>query len=281
MICDIMRMLFIVGLSSAEITMIDGDQLLFTSIGETTRESGYAHLVIPLPIPVISQTLDTLHDLRDVHQRALMSKHNIYRRTEQYGIRLIQSKINLILTLAQGQGFIAKEFQFDDKNLLQDGLDKLAAREAARAAAAAAEAAVDGNMHITDAGPREEFKRDVFDEPFGDLNDAHYTEPLDYPEEDMEEEVDDDLSEDSQYDDEDEPLEEHPRETRSLSMVGGAFLSGIASFGTSIYNLVQLNKLADGLDQAADHNRFIMEEIDVANLQIKMMMRYERAYSTF
>ena len=212
MICDIIVLLTILGLSSEEMTMIDGDQLLFTTIGETTRESGYAHLVIPLPIPDISRTLDTLHDLRNVHPKALMPKQNIYRKTEQYGVKLIQTKINLILTLAQGQGFIAKEFQFDDKNLLQDGLDKLAAREAARAAAAAAEAAVDGNIHIADAGPREELKRDVMDEPFEDLNDALYTEPLDYPEEDVE----DDISEDSQYDDEYEPLDEHPREARSF-----------------------------------------------------------------
>ena len=42
---------------------LDGNQLLFTVIGETTRENGYAHLVVPLPIPALGQTVDTLHDI--------------------------------------------------------------------------------------------------------------------------------------------------------------------------------------------------------------------------
>ena len=42
--------LFLMGLVRSTQTL-DGNQLLFTVIGETTRESGYAHLVVPLPVP--------------------------------------------------------------------------------------------------------------------------------------------------------------------------------------------------------------------------------------
>ena len=52
----------LMGLVQATHTL-DGNQLLFTVIGETTLESGYAHLVVPLPIPTLGQTVDTLHDL--------------------------------------------------------------------------------------------------------------------------------------------------------------------------------------------------------------------------
>ena len=34
-----------------------GNQVLFTVIGKTTRESGYAHLVIPIPMPDLKKTL--------------------------------------------------------------------------------------------------------------------------------------------------------------------------------------------------------------------------------
>ena len=77
--CNIIFLLLILGLSSEWTTMIDGDRLLVASIKETTRESGHAHSVIPLPIPDFNRTLDTLRDLRDVHHRALRSKHNIHR----------------------------------------------------------------------------------------------------------------------------------------------------------------------------------------------------------
>ena len=41
-------LIFLMGLIQST-RSLDGNQLLFTVIGETTRESGYAHLVIPLP----------------------------------------------------------------------------------------------------------------------------------------------------------------------------------------------------------------------------------------
>ena len=97
-------------------TKMEGNQLLFTSIGETARESGYAHLVIPIPTPSLGKTLDTLRDLSKAHQDAVMTEANLYRKTEQYGLTLIQEKINLILSLAQKGGFVAKELAFDDEN---------------------------------------------------------------------------------------------------------------------------------------------------------------------
>ena len=53
---------FLMGLMQ-ETSALEGNQLLFTVIGETTRESGYAHLVIPLPIPELGNSIDVLNDL--------------------------------------------------------------------------------------------------------------------------------------------------------------------------------------------------------------------------
>ena len=57
-----------------------------------------------------------------------MTEANLLWKTEQYGLTLIQEKINLILSLAQKGGFVAKELVFDDTNLIQEGLDRLTTR---------------------------------------------------------------------------------------------------------------------------------------------------------
>ena len=107
--------------------MLDGNQLLFTVIGETTRENGYAHLVVPLPIPTLGQMVDVLHDLIKSFSEFTMKPTNLYQKTESYGISRIQAKIGLILSLAQKGGFVAKELNFDDTNLIRDGLRNLSA----------------------------------------------------------------------------------------------------------------------------------------------------------
>ena len=86
-----------------------GNQVLFTVIGQTTRESGYAHLVIPIPMPDITKTLDTLQDLIKASNGARYTQDNFFRKTEKYGVNRIQAKIDLILSLARKNGFVAKE----------------------------------------------------------------------------------------------------------------------------------------------------------------------------
>ena len=71
---------------------LDGNQLLFTVIGETTRESGYAHLVIPLPVPELGNSIDVLNDLIKTYLQYTMKPNNLYQRTESYGIDQIQAK---------------------------------------------------------------------------------------------------------------------------------------------------------------------------------------------
>ena len=70
---------------------LDGNQLLFTVIGETTIESGYAHLVIPLQFPELGNTVDVLHDLVKSFTEFTMKPNNLYHKTEGYGIDRIQT----------------------------------------------------------------------------------------------------------------------------------------------------------------------------------------------
>ena len=107
---------------------MDGNQLLFTVIGETTRESGYAHLVILLPVPELGNSIDVLNDLIKSFIKYTMKPNNLYQKTESYGIDRIQAKIGLILSLARQGGLVAKELHYDDVNLIMDGLRSLGSR---------------------------------------------------------------------------------------------------------------------------------------------------------
>ena len=71
----------LMGLIQATHTL-DGNQLLFTAIGKTTRESGYAHLVVPLPILTLGQTVDMLNDLIKTFGEFTMKPTNLYQKTE-------------------------------------------------------------------------------------------------------------------------------------------------------------------------------------------------------
>ena len=110
---NLATILLLMGFVQATHTL-DGNQLLFTVIGGTTRESGYAHLVVLLPIPTLGQTVDTLHDLIKTYGEYTMKPTNLYQKTEAYGIARIQAKIGLILSLARQGGFAAKELHYDD-----------------------------------------------------------------------------------------------------------------------------------------------------------------------
>ena len=163
---------------------LDGNQLLFTVIGETTRESGYAHLVIPLPVPDLGNSIDVLNDLIKTYIKYTMKPNNMYQKTERYGIDRIQTKIGLILSLARQGGFVAKELHYDDINLIMDGLRSLGSRR-----------------------------------------------------------------------------------RRSVAATVGA-LFGLASFGSSIYNTAQLNRLNEDRQRIEENQQFLMEELMEQNLRI-------------
>ena len=169
---------------------LDGNQLLFTVIGETTRESGYAHLVVPLPVPDLGNTVDVLHDLIKSFREFTMKPNNQYHKTENYGIDRIQAKIGLILSLARRGGFVAKELYYDDVNLIRDGLRNLGSRR-----------------------------------------------------------------------------------RRSVAATVAA-LFGLASFGSSIFNTAQLNRLNDDRQRIEENQQFLMEELSEQNLRINNIMRF-------
>ena len=161
-----------------------GNQVIFTVIGKTTRESGYAHLVVPIPVPQLEKTINTLQDLVRTSTGTRYDELNLYKKAEHYGVNRIQEKINLILSLARKNGFVAKELELDDANLIQQSLDNLESRR-----------------------------------------------------------------------------------RRSMASVTSA-LVGIASFGTSIFNNAQINRLNAARDELQNNQRFIMEELDVQGLRI-------------
>ena len=107
---------------------LDWNQLLFTVIGETTRERGYAHLVVPSPISTLGNPVDVLHDLIKTFGEFTMKPTNLFQKTESYGIDRIQDKIGLILSLDRQGGFVAKELHYDDVNLIMDGLRSLGSK---------------------------------------------------------------------------------------------------------------------------------------------------------
>ena len=169
---------------------LDGNQLLFTVIGETTRESGYAHLVITLPVPELGSTVDVFHDLIKSFTEFTMKPNNLYHKTESYGIDRIQAKIGLILSLARQGGFVAKELHYDDVNLIMDGLRNLGSRR-----------------------------------------------------------------------------------KRSVAATVRA-LFALASFGSSIFNTAQLNRLNDDRQRIEENQQFLMEELLQQNLRINNITRF-------
>ena len=99
--------------------------MLFTAIGSTTREGGYGHILVPIPLPTLKQTTQTLMDLVD---NAIDNKYDgpsPLKDNEMYAITRIQSRINLLMSLAQKDGFVAKEMQQDQVDLLHDSLAML------------------------------------------------------------------------------------------------------------------------------------------------------------
>ena len=108
-----------------QVKLLDGNQVVFTVLGETTRESGYAHLVIPIPLPNLTSTLEVLVDLVEARTSAALAENNLYKRSEQYGLNMIQQKIELILSLARKEGFVSSVLHHNDINLIQTELNRL------------------------------------------------------------------------------------------------------------------------------------------------------------
>ena len=103
----------------------NNNTMLFLAIGETTRESGYGHIIVPIPLPRLGQTTQILMDLVE---NAVSNKFNTespFKENEMYAITRIQDRINLLLSLAQKDGFVSKELQRDQVDLLRDSLLQL------------------------------------------------------------------------------------------------------------------------------------------------------------
>ena len=182
-------LIFLMGLVQSTQTL-DGNQLLFTVIGETTRESGYARLVVLLPVPELGDTVDVLQDLIKSYTEFTVKPNNLYHKTESYGIDRIQAKIGLILSLAPQGGFVAKELHYDDVNPIMDGLRNLGSRR-----------------------------------------------------------------------------------RRSVAATVGA-LFGLATFGSSIFNTAQLNRLNEDRQRIEENQQFLMEELLDQNLRMNNISRF-------
>ena len=85
----------------------------------------WTHFGAPFRSPTLKQTTQTLIDLVD---NAIDNKYDgpsPLKDNEMYAITRIQSRINLLMSLAQKDGFVAKEMQQDQVDLLHDSLAML------------------------------------------------------------------------------------------------------------------------------------------------------------
>ena len=99
--------------------------MLFLAIGSTTRESGYGHVLVPIPLPTLRQTTQTLMDLVDNAVTNKFDTSSPFKQNEMYSITRVQDRINLLMSLAQKDGFVAKEIQRDQVDLLKASLLQL------------------------------------------------------------------------------------------------------------------------------------------------------------
>ena len=99
--------------------------MLFLAIGSTTRESGYGHIIVPIPLPRLEQTTQVLMDLVENAVSNKFTNESPFKKNEMYAITRIQDRINLLLSLAQKDGFVSKELQRDQVDLLKESLLQL------------------------------------------------------------------------------------------------------------------------------------------------------------
>ena len=104
---------------------VSNNTMLFTAIGSTTREGGYGHLLVPIPLPTLKKNTQTLMDLVDNAIDNRYDAPSSLKDNEMYAIPRIQSRINLLMLLVQKEGFVAKEMKQDQVDLLHDSLATL------------------------------------------------------------------------------------------------------------------------------------------------------------
>ena len=97
----------------------------FLAIGSTTRESGYGMSLSPIPLPTLEQTMQILLDINDITVSIKFDSESPLKQNEMYAITRIQDRISLLLSLAQKDGFVAKELQRDQVDLLKESLLQL------------------------------------------------------------------------------------------------------------------------------------------------------------
>ena len=94
--------------------------MLFLAIGSTTGESGYGHSIVPIPLPRLEQTTQILMDLVENAGSNKFNTESPFKKNEMYAITRIQDRINLLLSLAQKDGFVSKELRRDQVDLLKE-----------------------------------------------------------------------------------------------------------------------------------------------------------------
>ena len=99
--------------------------MLFLPTGSTTGESGYGHVIVPIPLPTLEQTTQILIDLVDNAVSNKFDTESPFKQNEMYAITRIQDHVNLLLSFAQKDGFVAKELQRDQVDLLKESLLQL------------------------------------------------------------------------------------------------------------------------------------------------------------
>ena len=181
--------------------------LLFTSIGTTTRESGYGHILVPLPLDTLRKSTQTLLDTVD--RMVLISYPGLstYQRSDRYTVQRITERINLLLSLVHKGGFVAKELQRDDLDLIKQSFIAKAMMESSTA----------------------------------------------------------------------RPL----RNKRSAPVVAAAF-AGLASFGTSIFNTVQMKHLKHDIGVVKDEQKLLIEQLVETDLVISNVTSFiEKQYAVW
>ena len=101
------------------------NQIVFSYMGETSKESAYAHLVIPLNITDIQEATDQIHDLVDVVKRNRHSNDNHqWRPVEVYNLERMLNRINILTSLVEQGGFAHEHFTLDAQNEVEEALQK-------------------------------------------------------------------------------------------------------------------------------------------------------------
>ena len=78
--------------------------------------------MVPIPTEKLKRVTDVLKDLMEVRTEYGGNFNNSYGEIERYGILRIKEKVELILSLASKDGFVAKEIQLDHINNIKEAM---------------------------------------------------------------------------------------------------------------------------------------------------------------